>query len=566
MTFFRVGKVAVAAATAVVLTSVTAYAAPAAGTVNPGRAGDRLAPQRELPNVGAPIAIPSSPDQKAPEGADAHRFTLNSVSFEGNAALSNDRLQALAKDYVGKEISLGQVYQLASQVTAAYRAEGFILARAIVPTQTISDGNLEIRVVEGFIDKVTIEGDAGGARSMLEEHGRKIAATKPLTAKVLERELLLAQDVAGFRIRSVLTPSQTTPGAADLTLLVERDGFDAYLGVDNRGSRYLGPYEITGAVFANDIFGTAGQLGLTAVVTPDDEPEMAYGAITYDLPLTASGLRLYSLLSHTETRPGDVLATLATEGSATTFESRLSYPLVRSRDANLIVGAGIASRDSKSEDDLVKPLFDDHVRSVNLGMQANALDEFGGYSTAALTFTQGLDVFGASTMSDPNRSRVNADGKFSRFNFEVTHSQPLISSVALQLAGTGQTSFGDSLLSSEQFGLGGYYYGRGYDSSEITGDRGLGGKAELQWNAIPQIGFITNVQFYGFYEGGTVWLEAPLPGEDERSSLASAGVGTRLAAWNSTNLNLEVAKPLTRDVAAEGNRDARVYFSLGTSF
>jgi hemolysin activation/secretion protein len=566
MTFFRVGKVVVAAAAAVVLTSVAAYAAPAAGTVNPGRAGDRLAPQRELPNVGAPIAIPSSPDQKAPEGADAHRFTLNSVSFEGNAALSNDRLQALAKDYVGKEISLGQVYQLASQVTAAYRAEGFILARAIVPTQTISDGNLEIRVVEGFIDKVTIEGDAGGARSMLEEHGRKIAAIKPLTAKVLERELLLAQDVAGFRIRSVLTPSQTTPGAADLTLLVERDGFDAYVGVDNRGSRYLGPYEITGAVFANDIFGTAGQLGLTAVVTPDDEPEMAYGAITYDLPLTASGLRLYTLLSHTETRPGDVLATLNTEGSATTFESRLSYPLVRSRDANLIVGAGIASRDSKSEDDLVKPLFDDHVRSVNLGMQANALDEFGGYSTAALTFTQGLDVFGASTMSDPNRSRVNADGKFSRFNFEVTHSQPLISNVALQLAGTGQTSFGDSLLSSEQFGLGGYYYGRGYDSSEITGDRGLGGKAELQWNAIPQIGFITNVQFYGFYEGGTVWLEAPLPGEDERSSLASAGVGTRLAAWNSTNLNLEVAKPLTRDVAAEGNRDARVYFSLGTSF
>tara|TARA_R110002110_G_scaffold413827_1_gene642008 strand:- start:11251 stop:12903 length:1653 start_codon:yes stop_codon:yes gene_type:complete len=548
--------------------SAATYATPvlAQSTVNPSHAGDRLAPQQELPAVGAPVAIPSSPDQKAPEGAEAHRFTLNAVNFVGNAALSNDRLQDIAKDYLNKEISLAQVYELASKVTAAYRAEGYILARAIVPTQTIDSGILEIRIVEGFIDKINIEGDAGGARSMLEAQGRKIAAIKPLTAEVLERQLLLAQDLSGFTIRSVLTPSATTPGAADLTLLVERDPYDVYLGVDNRGSRYLGPYEITGAVFANDIFGTAGQLGLTAVVTPDDEPEMAYGALTYDVPLTASGLRLFTLLSHTRTRPGDVLATIDTEGSATTFESRLSYPLIRSRDNNVIIGAGIASRDSESKNALIDPLFKDHVRSVNVGVQANALDSYGGYSTLSLTYTRGLDVFGASTMSDPNRSRINADGKFDRLGFELSHLHPLISKVSLLLSGTGQTSFGDSLLSSEQFGLGGTFYGRGYDPWEITGDRGLAGKAELRWDAIDQIGVVSRVQFYSFYEGGAVWLEAPLPGENKRESLTSAGFGTRLAVWDATNISLELAKPLTRDVAAEGDRDARLYFSIGTSF
>lgn len=548
------------------VSATTASFGATPGSVNPSRAGDRLAPQKELPSVGAPIAIPSSPEQVAPQGSEALRFTLTAVSFDGNVALQDDRLQAIAKDFIGKEITLTQVYQLASNVTAAYRAEGYILARAIVPTQTIGNGILEIKIIEGFIDKITIEGDAGGARSMLEEHGKRIASIRPLTSKVMERELLLAQDLAGFKIRSVLTPSATVPGAADLTMLVERDPYSFYLGADNRGSKYLGPYEITGAAFANDIFGTAGQLGLTAVVTPDDEPEMAYGALTYDLPLTASGLRLYALASHTETKPGAILATLGTEGRATSLEAHLLYPVVRSRDLNVIFSGGVSSRDSRSEDDFVKPLYNDHIRAADIGVQANALDTWGGYSTFSANFTQGLDMLGATTSSDANRSRINADGQFSRLNFEVTHLHPVISKVSLLLGATGQTSFGESLLSSEQFGLGGTAYGRGYDSSELTGDRGLAAKAELRWDALSTDGFMSNLQLYSFVEGGTVWLEAPLPGEQERSSLTSAGIGTRIVAWNATNFSLEVSKPLTRDVAANGDRDERVYFSIGQSF
>lgn len=44
------------------------------------------------------------------------------------------------------------------------------------------------------------------------------------------------------------------------------------------------------------------------------------------------------------------------------------------------------------------------------------------------------------------------------------------------LAATAQTSFGQSLLSPKQFGVGGSQFGRGYDPSEITGDSGVAGK------------------------------------------------------------------------------------------
>lgn len=538
----------------------------AQASVDPGRTGERLRPQIEAPTVGAPVEIPSTPDQQAPADADAHRFTLTSVAFEGNKVLSDGELQSIAADYVGKEISLTQVFELASRTTAAYRAQGHILARALVPTQRIEDGQLQITIIEGFIDQVRIEGDAGGARALLEEHGRRIAAAKPLTAEILERELLLAQDLTGFRIRNVLTPSQTAPGGADLTLVVERKPYDAYVGIDNRGSRFLGPIEITAAAYANDVFNTAGRLGLLTVFAPEGGPELAFGAISFDQPMNANGLRLFTSLSHTRTEPGHTLKALNNEGRATTFQSTLSYPFIRSRDLNVIVSGGITARDAESKDAFVNPLYEDSLRTANVGVYVNALDTWGGYSTLSARLTQGFDVFGATTGSDPNRSRTNADGQFLRGNLDITRLQPIIPDVNLQIGVSGQTSFGDSLLSSEQFGVGGLAYGRAYDPSEITGDRGVSGGAELQWNVLDRVGFISNLQTYSFYEAGAVWLVAPLPGEEERVSIASAGLGVRFATWDRVSANLELAKPLTRDVAAEGDKDPRIFFSLGVSF
>ena len=69
----RKGGAATVVAACVLLSSGAAVAATPTtpGAANPSRAGERVAPQQELPSVGAPIAIPSSPDQKAPAGSEA---------------------------------------------------------------------------------------------------------------------------------------------------------------------------------------------------------------------------------------------------------------------------------------------------------------------------------------------------------------------------------------------------------------------------------------------------------------------------------------------------------------
>ncbi len=540
-----------------------AYAQPGAGAAQVDK---RLGPKPEAPSVGAPIQIPAAPPPAAPPQDSGFTFALHGVVFEGNTVLPERTLQALAAPYVGKPVTLSQVNELAGRVAAAYRAAGYILVRAVVPPQQFEDGRLTVRIIEGYVDKVAIQGDAGGATRLLEAYGKRIAAARPLTKKVLERELLLATDASGLGVRSVLTASPTMPGAADLTLVVTPKPVEAFASVDNRGSKYLGPEQVMGGVFFNNPFGGARRIGLNGVVTPDRGPDLAYGAASLDQPLGSSGLRLFATASYTATRPGQVLRTIGTEGNALNLEGHLNYPIIRSRDLNLLVSGGFAYRDVRSSNDVTGLLFDDHIRSIDAGLYANALDDWGGYSTLNLSLTQGLGILGATRQSSTQKSHAGASGQYTRLNFEVTHEHPLARRLTLFVSGSGQTGFHQPLLSSEQYTLGGYAYDRAYDPSEGTGDSGLAGRAELRWLALDSLSRLTGIQPYGFYEGGEVWLATALPGAPLSQSLYSAGVGVRFAVLKRINADLEWAAPMGPQPAQTSTRNPRVFFSVGTNF
>ena len=134
-----------------------------------------------------------------------------------------------------------------------------------------------------------------------------------------------------------------------------------------------------------------------------------------------------------------------------------------------------------------------------------------------------------------------------------------------------QTSFGERLLSSEQIGLGGPTFGRGYDPSELTGDKGVAGKAELQYNQqLSRLG--SALQYFGFYDAGVIGNSDPAAGIPHSQSLASTGGGVRFALPLEFSGSLEVDKPLTKPVEAEvimdnpHPKDPRVEFSVMKRF
>ena len=61
------------------------------------------------------------------------------------------------KDFVGKELSLDDLQRVADVITRHYRDRGYFVARAYIPAQDIRDGMVEITVLEGRVDRVSVK-------------------------------------------------------------------------------------------------------------------------------------------------------------------------------------------------------------------------------------------------------------------------------------------------------------------------------------------------------------------------------------------------------------------------
>jgi hemolysin activation/secretion protein len=176
-------------------------------------------------------------------------------------------------------------------------------------------------------------------------------------------------------------------------------------------------------------------------------------------------------------------------------------------------------------------------------------------------------VLGASERGDDQLSRPRGHADFTKGTLDASRLQVIDGPWSVLVSANGQKS-ASTLLSGEEFSVGGARFGRGYDPSEITGSNGAAGALELRYDGrIPDLGVDLAYQLYGFGDFGVVWAGDP-DGGVMRDSLASAGLGVRFTVASRYLAEIEAAKPLTRGVATEGNSNdlVRVYFRLTANF
>lgn len=555
------GRVMLALALQVVTPAVLAQVPPSA---DPARLRENLELPRDTERPLEQRQMPAPRASVLPDSMKSIRVTLSTIRLSGATALPVDVLQASTDSYTGREISGNDILELASSLTALYRNAGYLLSMVVVPPQSLEMGVLTLHVVEGYIASVTVRADEGVSqhvRASLAEAGEKIRASRPLDAAALERYLLIANDFPGITLRSVLAPSQS-PGAADLTLVASVKKAEGFFAVENYGSRYLGPGHAFLGVGANQLLGINDQWRFTVAGTGNSE--MSFSQIWYSQVLGAEGLKVSAIISSARTRPGYVLKPFDVRGNADTFSLGLSYPILRTRNESLFARATYEHADIHT-DILGTRVVEDHVRALRLGLNWRVLDRLDGQNTLDLEFSQGL---GGTRVSDLLKSRVGADGIFSRFTFDYERVQPLGPRIAL-VAGIGGQWANTPLLSSEQYGLGGRRYGRAYEPAEITGERALAMRIEPRYMGVSNTPGVRSYQLFGFYDIGKAWkLGAPTPALPADQSLASAGIGARLYFGKNVLGVVEVAWPLTRPLASSpaNGKSARLLASLVLRF
>lgn len=558
-----------------IASSTIAYAqlADQTRTANPGRADEQLGTSAIFePRLMPRVEVRDAPIANAPAGSDKITFKLEHLNVDGVSVYDQDELDSIFADKIGQTITLAELYGMAAELTRKYRNDGYILTQVIVPPQTIESGEARLRVVEGYVDQVEVRGEGdhiNDAVALARGYSVLVRAdSQALNVRQLERTLLLINDIPGISARSILSPSEKNPGAADLLVIVQRDTFEGQVSLDNYGSRYLGPIQFGASVVENGLLGLNERITGQVAYAPDEDfsDELSYFGAGYDMPLGTFGTMLNASASYTNTEPGYTLKQFDVDGVSHFASVGLSQPFIRTRNLNI---TGRASFDWRNvdTDNNIEPDRKDHIRAVRVGGRFEFIDSLMNiaYNVLDLEFGHGLNVMNSSSDSDTNVSRPGADWDFFKFEAEYQRLQRVTSSVNVLFAMKGQMS-DEALWSSEEFGVGGVSYGRAYDPSEIIGDDGIAGKIEVQWNQPAQLAVLDTYQLFGFYDAGVVWDKDATTLKLKREELTSAGFGIRADFTSATQAGAFVAWPLNRDVETQRDDDPRFYFNVSHKF
>jgi hemolysin activation/secretion protein len=522
-------------------------------------------PQRTLPysapnhhNLVPAYSLPSA----MPDGANQIHLDLKEINIDGATAFTQAEMSKIYAPYVGKNITLDVVYDIAAKITALYRDAGYFLSMAYVPNQKIKNGIVHIKVIEGYIGNIESEDKKLESLSVVQSYIRDLKKYHPLKSSEMESFLLRINDLPGYTFRAILAPMPgAEDGAVKLTLVPAPKAGHGFLGIDNFSSRFMGPQQLS-AFYETSII-PLQQTSISGVAGAPTE-RLKYLTLGHSIVI-AQDLKLNLNGNVTRSQPGYTLEALDVKSKSNYLGIGLEWQYMRQRMENASFSILLDSHNT-SIDFLNTPFTRDHVRALRL--KANYDGDWGGdgYNWVELTLSHGLSMLGSSKQGDDNLSREQAKPDFTKAELTVSRFQRLPRDLSLMVRATGQLASGP-LYSSEEFGYGGQTFGRAYDSSEITGDRGVSGAAELQYAGLKSYkGF--NFSPYLFYDIGVVWNDDV--GQARHQSGASSGLGMRIQAPAEVSFNFGLAFPLTRQIETPiygGRKDGpRLFLQLTKEF
>lgn len=496
--------------------------------------------QPRLPQQLPPADAATTPLKlKGADGSPVALITLSAVHFSGATQLVPDaELQALVREALGLQIGFAGLQGLADRVTEfLQKTKGYPLARAILPRQDVTAGRLEIRLLEGRLDRGkpgTIVADPQTPPQVATERLESIlnAHLKPgatVTQPLLERTVLLINDLPGTKAQAQLEAGEDADSTRVIVRVQGRPQASGSVSLDNYGNKDTGEVQASfNAQYNNPL-----RLGDSLAGGMLHTRGLDLQHLRYVVPLGSDGLTLGAALTHMDYRiiRGSGLAAGLT-GNTLNANLILNYPLVRSRAVNVYGGLSFSGK-RLVDKAAAGPLDDKRNNSGSVSLSGDRLDGLGGggYNNWLLNWTQGsLDLARNAASAAADATGYQTQGSFNRINYGFSRLQKLPASFTVLASFSGQYSR-KNLDSSEKFILGGPYGVRAYPSSEGLGDSGWLSTVEARYDLADRAA--GQWQFVGFYDAGRITLHQdgkgiPIPTATGKNDYTLSGLGLGL--------------------------------------
>ena len=422
-------------------------------------------------------------------------FVVKEFVFTGNTKISSQELQKVLIEFVGKSVTFDDLSLAADAVAEYYRQQGW-LARAVLPKQDITEGKVTIQIIEAKLGGIKIENKSKRVSDQRVEewiYGR-IPKDADISLAELDHALLTLNDLPDVMVTSTLQGG-VKPGETTLVLLVEdKPTFNGQVSIDNYGDRNTGIFRGSVMANANGLFGIGDQLSFYGLTSAGNN----YGRLSFSAPVGVSGLRMGVNASTMAYRVlNQSFQSLNANGVANTGGVEASYPIIRSRPANLMSVFNWNYNEFKNW--TIAGLNQDQSYSSSVaqfGLTGNLLDGIGGGALNNGSIMLSVGDMGRDSGGTYNQN-YNVAGGFTKARYSFNRNQAITESLSGYISVSGQVA-SKNMDSSEQLYLGGPMSVRAYGSGQGAATQGNLTTIELRQNLPYQ------TQLSAFYDLGNV--------------------------------------------------------------
>lgn len=518
----------------------------------------------EIPTIDLGEDKETSSDEEGPA------FVVKTIYFQGNTVVSEKAFSEYAYSFEDRKTTFAELKQFAKIVTDHYRSLGYVTSRAYLAPQTVQDQTVTIRVIEGKIGNIFVEGNKHFRQDVYRDSIR-LRPDRIFRFGDLEDSLYFLNQHPDRKAKAYLIAG-ADPGTSDIILKAQdKRPFHGSYEFSNRGTKLTHLSHHT----ANFKHGNFMGLGhdFNASFTGAEEGAFSAGSFQYAVPFRQNGTTFDLSGSFADSLLVKHLKRLEIEGESWTLVPGVTQNLIRKPSLQFDLSAALEVKDSETLVDDRRSAFD-RMRVLRFGPRV-AFQNRSGRTTASYDVHWGIPgLLGGLDAVDPRASRRDSGNEFTYYTANVSHVRRVWREALMVLRANAQWT-DDNLTSLEQFRAGGAYSVRGYPESEALGEKGYGFSAELGaplW-FIPKKATIPKtktkwrkaLRLVGFLDGAKTFSNTRLTDTSVKDKfLLSVGYGLRVNLERDLAFQVDVGYPIGDDSSDEDR--PQTHFSMRAGF
>ena len=471
----------------------------------------------------------------------AAETAISRIQLTGNQAISSADLKKRLASFIGKPITQERLENIRVTVFDAYSNKGY-LSRVELPAQDLSQGVVQLRVIEVGLGKVTVKApedlrfSTARAQRFIET---PLTGIKPLSVELLDESAKVLDSLAGISAEAKIIPGGVGE-EVDLNLVMENTDFsEVSLQTDNLGAKSTGRHRYTADVQLN----SAMSLGEKTVFSLVKSEGLQSLSVDLEVPVGVHGAKGV-VGAERSTYDVDINSGLAVDGLSPKYWLRYRFPTGQLRE--MPFNAEMGFEHAKTEDDLM-PTGTPLNNKTNKKLYANGSvswinDAASAAANISLKLTAGdLDLSAISTVLDADQAGAKTDGKYVKVNLDISGQKKLTPTDSMTFTSSCQVA-NKNLDSADEIELSGPTGVRAYDVGAVSVDMGCFAQNEFVRQLSQEIsGFVFADIGYGQSHKNTYanWQTAS---EKNAFGIAGIGLGARMAPNDNVNLSFTYAR------------------------